>query len=188
MEIIGFFLSALWILFGIVWIGSAMIAKKSVRNAALSTGIVFRALFVILVLVFFQTSAFQDASLRFNHDPNIVVSIVGICLCALGIGLAIWARIYLGKNWGMPMTLKEHPELVTSGPYTFVRHPIYTGMLLAMIGSALVDGLSWLIFFILFCAYFIYSARKEEKNMAKQFPDEYPAYMKKSKMLIPFVF
>jgi len=63
---------------------------------------------------------------------------VGVALCALGIGLAIWARTYLGRNWGMPMSRKENPELVTSGPYAYVRHPIYTGLLIAMLGSVTV--------------------------------------------------
>lgn len=63
----------------------------------------------------------------------------GRCLAiwVLGLGLAVWARIYLGRNWGMPTSTKEDPELVTSGPYRTIRHPIYTGILLAMIGSAI---------------------------------------------------
>ena len=59
---------------------------------------------------------------------------------ASGIGLAIWARIHLGRNWGMPTSQKADPELVTTGPYRFVRHPIYTGLLVALLGTALAVG------------------------------------------------
>jgi protein-S-isoprenylcysteine O-methyltransferase Ste14 len=87
----------------------------------------------------------------------------------------------------MPMTVKENPELVTSGPYAYVRHPIYTGVLLAIAGSLLLAGPWALVAVMLPGAYFVWSARQEEKIMEKEFPSEYPAYKKRSKMLIPFV-
>jgi protein-S-isoprenylcysteine O-methyltransferase Ste14 len=88
----------------------------------------------------------------------------------------------------MPMTQKVDPELVTSGPYKYIRHPIYSGILLAAIGSVLGSGEYWLLFIIFAGPYFIYSATVEEKLMAKQFPAVYPSYKSKTKMLIPFVF
>ena len=105
----------------------------------------------------------------------------------LGITLAIWARRHLGRNWGMPMSLKEEPELVTSGPYKYIRNPIYSGMLLALLGTGLVLGLPWLVAFVACSIYFIYSSKVEEKIMAEQFPQTYPEYKKRTKMLIPFV-
>ncbi|MGH8300548.1 MAG: methyltransferase family protein, partial [Steroidobacteraceae bacterium] len=93
----------------------------------------------------------------------------------------------LGRNWGMPMSLRQGHELVTSGPYAYVRHPIYTGIMLAMIGSALAVGLLWLLLFALYFAYFLFSARTEEQMMLAQFPDTYPAYRRRTRMLIPFV-
>jgi protein-S-isoprenylcysteine O-methyltransferase Ste14 len=87
----------------------------------------------------------------------------------------------------MPMSLRQGHELVTSGPYTYVRHPIYTGIMLAMIGSALAVGLLWLLLFALYFAYFLFSARTEEKMMLAQFPGTYPAYRRRTKMLVPFV-
>jgi protein-S-isoprenylcysteine O-methyltransferase Ste14 len=88
----------------------------------------------------------------------------------------------------MPMSLREGHELVTSGPYAFVRHPIYTGLMLAVVGSALTESLTWLLVFPLYFAYFIISARTEEKMMLAQFPGTYPAYRRRTKMLIPFLF
>lgn len=119
---------------------------------------------------------------------NYIGGIIGVLLCGCGIGFAIWARKHLGKNWGMPMTQKEKPELITSGPYSYVRHPIYTGVLIAILGSVFVSGTEWFVVFILAGIYFIYSAKTEEKNLQKEFPETYPTYIKRTKLIIPFIF
>jgi len=85
------------------------------------------------------------------------------------------------------MSQKQDPELVTSGPYRYIRHPIYTGILFAMLGSSLVSSLFWLMVFAISGIYFIYSALIEEKLMMKQFPKVYSDYKRKTKMLIPFI-
>ena len=85
------------------------------------------------------------------------------------------------------MTVKEGHELVITGPYRVVRHPIYSGILLAMLGSALVVGTPWLIAFVFVGAYLAYCAKTEEQLMMQQFPNEYTRYKRKTKMLIPFV-
>jgi protein-S-isoprenylcysteine O-methyltransferase Ste14 len=87
----------------------------------------------------------------------------------------------------MPMSQKAEPELVTSGPYRFVRHPIYTGLLAALLGTALANNLIGLIIVVILGAYFYYAASVEEKNLTATFPTEYPAYRTNTKMLIPFV-
>jgi protein-S-isoprenylcysteine O-methyltransferase Ste14 len=110
-----------------------------------------------------------------------------VIVFAAGLGLAVWARVYLGRNWGMPMTEKEEPELVTSGPYRFVRHPIYSGILLGFAGSALATNGYWVIPFVACLFFFIYSARVEEGIMSSTFPTAYPSYCARTKMLIPFV-
>lgn len=112
---------------------------------------------------------------------------IGAVCTALGIGLAIFARAYLGRNWGVPMSRKENPELVTGGPYAFIRHPIYAGVILAMLGSMIGESVYWTLPLILFGAYFIYSARREEQLMSTQFPEQYPSYIKRTKMFVPFV-
>lgn len=88
----------------------------------------------------------------------------------------------------MPMSEKADPELVTTGPYRSVRHPIYSGIILAMIGTAIAVSLYWLIAVALIGAYFIYSAVMEERHMASVFPDAYPKYKRSTKMMIPFTF
>lgn len=173
-----------WLVFIFYWIFTAMKANPNARRSN-SMQWVIRALVAGIIIVHFL---FGGAMLPFViSPPNPTLGTVGVALCALGVALAIWARVYLGKNWGMPMTLKQRPELVKTGPYSYVRHPIYTGMLLAMLGSALATSLLWLGALLLLGAYFIYSAAQEEKMMLKEFPDAYPAYVKQTKMLIPFL-
>ena len=87
----------------------------------------------------------------------------------------------------MPMSQRVEPELVTSGPYRFVRHPIYSGILLALLGTALATNLLGLILVVVLCGYFYYSATVEERNLTAIFPTAYPAYRVSTKMLIPFV-
>ena len=126
-----------------------------------------------------------NTSYSTNHE--LVLGVIGAIVFASGLLLAVWARIHLGRNWGMPMTEKQEPELVTDGPYRLVRHPIYTGILLAMVGTGLAISLWWLIACVLIGAYFIYSARVEEGNLMRTFPGQYPSYRARTKMLIPFV-
>jgi protein-S-isoprenylcysteine O-methyltransferase Ste14 len=123
---------------------------------------------------------------RSNH--NDVLAIVGLVLFVLGLGVAVWARVHLGRNWGQPMSEKEDPELVTTGPYRWVRNPIYSGLILAMFGTAIAVNIQWLVVVIPVSAFFVYSAVMEARYMAARFPDTYPAYRNSTKMLIPYVF
>jgi protein-S-isoprenylcysteine O-methyltransferase Ste14 len=88
----------------------------------------------------------------------------------------------------MPMSRKDEPELVTSGPYHRVRHPIYSGILLAGVGTAVALSWLWLLAVVLTGIYFVYSATVEERYMGEQFPDSYPTYRRSTKMLVPFIF
>ena len=112
----------------------------------------------------------------------------GWCCSPSGSAFAVWARLHLGRNWGTPMSQKNEPELITSGPYRLVRHPIYTGFLLAGLGTAVALSWPWLIGVALAAGYFVYSAVIEERNLTAQFPDAYPAYQRSTKMLVPYVF
>jgi protein-S-isoprenylcysteine O-methyltransferase Ste14 len=146
----------------------------------------------VFILARFRRHAVADFFASANRalplHPGIAGQWLGVVLCLVGFGFAVWARVHIGRNWGMPMSLREGHELVTSGPYAYVRHPIYSGLMLAMIGSAFTASLLWLLGLPLYFAYFLFSARSEEKTMRAQFPDAYPAYRRHTKMLIPFVF
>jgi protein-S-isoprenylcysteine O-methyltransferase Ste14 len=110
-----------------------------------------------------------------------------VALLLLGLALAVWARLYIGRNWGAPMSHKDEPELVTTGPYRRIRHPIYTGLILAVLGTALATTLYGLIVAAVLGGFFVYSATREEAYLTEQFQDTYRAYKHSTKMLIPFV-
>src|SRR5262249_50967074 len=112
---------------------------------------------------------------------------IGLAVVLMGLALAIWARIYIGRNWGMPMSEKLDPELVTTGPYSRGRHPIYSGIILATIGTAIAVSVYWLIAVALLGVYLGYSAVMEERYMTERFPDAYPAYKRSTKMIVPFL-
>ena len=105
----------------------------------------------------------------------------------VGLAFAIRARLTIGRNRGTPMSQKDDPELVTSGPYRLVRHPIYSGVLVAGAATALALSWWWLVAVALAGIYFIYSATVEERFLTEQFPDTYAAYKRSTKMLVPFI-
>ncbi len=112
----------------------------------------------------------------------------GAALCALGLLFAIWARWTLAGNWSSNVTFKHGHELIVRGPYRFVRHPIYTGLLLMALGTALVEGLAGAFAgVLLFFVGFWIKLRLEEQMMTRHFPSEYPPYKSRVKALIPFV-
>lgn len=177
----------LWIVFWLYWIVSAARAKRTVRTPGWwQRQILARIVLIALVAALFNAPAIRHF-LTARGVSNPVTGSIGVLLCFAGLAFAVWARIHIGRNWGVPMSVKQDPELVTSGPYRYVRHPIYGGMLVAMLGSSLVQRETWTIFFMVFAAYCLYSAFHEEKLMTQQFPDRYPAYRKRTRMLIPFV-
>jgi protein-S-isoprenylcysteine O-methyltransferase Ste14 len=111
-----------------------------------------------------------------------------LALTILGCGFAIWARVTLGSNWsGLPNVKREH-ELIVKGPYKLVRHPIYSGLLLALAGTAIADGRSvWVLSLVLLAASYAVKMRQEEQLMMQTFPQDYPAYRRRVKALIPGV-
>ena len=180
MHTLRLVIEILWAVFWIGWLASAFTAKRSVSRGPgfLRT----RGLAAIAVVIIVR--GFHGAALTVNSP---VLGAIGAAMFAAGLGLALWARVVMGRNWGMPMSQKQDPELVTSGPFRFIRHPIYSGILLAILGTALVTNLIAIAIAMILGAYFIYSATIEERNLVATFPDAYPAYRAHTKKLIPFV-
>jgi protein-S-isoprenylcysteine O-methyltransferase Ste14 len=179
-----------WTIFIAIWLISALGSKKKQTNSSMSTWWKDAALrtFIIAMIVLFFGSKLNSSDFRNLSSFGPVLSSLGVIICAMGLGFAIWARFLLGKVWSMPAPAKKEPELITTGPYAYVRHPIYTGITFAMFGTFLASTFIWGIPLVIFCVYFIYSAHKDEKLMLKEFPKQYPDYTKKTKMLIPYLY
>jgi protein-S-isoprenylcysteine O-methyltransferase Ste14 len=172
-----------WVVFWIGWLIAAFTAKTS-RGSGSSLYAAVR-IGLIVVVAFFLRHSWSGSGHRVLSGPALAG--LGLALWAAGLGLAVWARLYIGRNWGMPMTKRETPDLVTTGPYRYIRHPIYSGIILAMLGTALATTPYALIAVAVLAGFFIYSATREERFLAGEFPDAYPEYKAHSKMLIPFV-
>ncbi len=182
MQAVELVFAIAWAAFWIYWLVAAFSMKRG--HVPWARELRIRALIVVVAIVLIRFGAFRGHGL--NTDPWRAG--LGLVLFALGLGFAIWARVHIGRNWGTPMSQKDDPELVTSGPYHLVRHPIYSGILFAGVGTAVAVSWLWLIGVGLAGVYFVYSATVEERNMTKQFPETYRAYQRSTKMLVPFVF
>ncbi len=183
MHVIDYVIYGLWVVFWLVWLAAALTAKRAAQSRIRQFVGLRVALFVILILVI-RSRAFKGHHAIVN---NPILQGIGLGLFLAGLGLALWARVYLGRNWGTPMSEKVDAELVTTGPYRYIRNPIYSGLILAAIGTAVAVSLFWLVAVVFMGAYFIYSATVEEHTMERLFPNDYPAYKRSTKMLIPFV-
>ncbi len=172
-----------WVVFWGYWIIAAAHTRPSRPHRSGASFAIRLVIIVVLVLIFRISPRHWSTAAQ-----NAYLQIIGLVLFFAGLLLAFWARLNIKDNWGFPMSEKKGGELVTSGPYKFIRHPIYSGILLASLGTALGATLYWLIVLAAFAIYFIWSTVEEEKYMMKTFPKTYPAYRRASKMFIPFVF
>lgn len=178
----------MWISWVVYWIWASRHVKRTERREALFS----RLLHVVPLLVaawLLWRRPVPAALLNQRPFPWAVWEFwVAAIVTALGLLFTVWARVHIGRNWGHPMTQKDEPELVTSGPYHFARHPIYSGILTAGLGTAVALSWFWLVPFGVSGIYFVYAATVEERFLGEQFPDTYPSYKRSTKMLVPYVF
>src|SRR6266699_2527783 len=150
-------IDALWLLFGAYWLASALKRKKTKQRETILQ--------------------------RFAYTLPLGL---GVALTASGIAVAFWARWHLGTNWSGVVTLKEGHELIRTGPYRAIRHPIYTGILLALLGTAITFGevrallavaIAWLSFYI--------KARREELFLSQEFGPGFAEHKQRTGMFLP---
>lgn len=177
-----------WIIFAVVWLLAAVSTKRSVyredRIQRLGYTLIFAAGCFLIA---------RGSHLGYPFDSRIIpetdaMATTAIILCVAGLVFCIWARATLGRNWSGIVTLKEEHELIVRGPYRFVRHPIYTGLLAMFFATALVRGhVAGIIGVALVFLSFWIKLSFEEELMLKQFPDRYADYRQRVKRIVPFV-
>jgi protein-S-isoprenylcysteine O-methyltransferase Ste14 len=191
MTLYGWLIFPLWLTLVVYWGLSTAVAKRTIG----SRWIWWREIAVRLGFFALLLQALQIAVLRqalpntglYWPNTSLAMGLAGFLASAAGIGLAIFSRAHLGRSWSLCAENKTIPELVTSGPYAVVRHPLYSGLLLALLGSAIAQSVLWLLPMVVYGPLFLLNARREEKFLLEQLPDRYRAYMKRTKMLLPFV-
>lgn len=187
-----------WAVFLLVWAIAALGVKRDVRRGGFasvwSSAWPLRLLIALsLVAAAFRmgVSSRPQRGVFGRHAalflPSAALGWTAAALVVIGVTFAIWARFALGRNWSPRPSVKEHHELVTNGPYRYVRHPIYTGMLIAAFGSALTGSVFAIIVFVLASVLFLSRIPREEKIMLDLFPNVYPSYQTRTKRLIPLV-
>ncbi len=178
--------SLLWCLLLLVWLVAWLRTKRTQERAPFASRLAYGVPVVLGAYLAFN----QDLHLRWLDLPliphYIAVEVLAVPLTAAGIAFAIWARFYLGQNWSSAVTIKVGHELIRTGPYAWVRHPIYSGLLLAMIGTALArpEPRSLLAVALLWLGFSI-KRRMEEGFMRKTFGTEYDDYSRTTGALVP---
>jgi protein-S-isoprenylcysteine O-methyltransferase Ste14 len=181
-------LAALWLAWLAYWIIAARNVKPTRRRESWGS----RLMTVMLTAVAAALLALRGQRLSWlttRFLPQTMVTYwLGLLMVVLGLAFAVWARAHLGRNWSGTVTVKENHELIRTGPYGLVRHPIYTGLLFAILGTAVAFG-EWrgLLAFGFLTLAFLFKLRREERFMSERFPNDYPRYRAEVPALIPFI-
>jgi protein-S-isoprenylcysteine O-methyltransferase Ste14 len=181
-----------WIALCAVWIIGMFFTKRTVRTQAPGARLFQIGVGALGFILLSRRCAewFPYAWLFKSFVPHTAaIANTALLLTVLGCGFAIWARVTLGANWSGRVTVKADHQLVTQGPYAIARHPIYTGILLAMAGTALEVG-QWrgIVAVLVIAVAFVLKIAQEEKMMMQTFPAAYPEYQQRVKALVPGIF
>jgi protein-S-isoprenylcysteine O-methyltransferase Ste14 len=178
-----------WTAWLLIWMAASLWSKRARRRES-AVSWILHMLPLMLAAALLLDDRMSRGALQLAIVPYLPIYYwFGLALTAGGLAFTVWARVYLGSNWSGSVQVKEDHELVRSGPYRWVRHPIYTGLLAAFVGSGVaLDEWRGLLAFMIVFAGLCYKLRLEERWMIETFGDAYLDYRKHSKALIPGVF
>lgn len=176
----------LWILFAAYWLVSALKRKRTKQRESIQHRLAYILPLLFALLFLFNPRAdFGWLAVYFVPHTS-EVRWAGVAVMVAGLAFAVWARVHLGTNWSGTVTLKEGHELIRTGPYRNIRHPIYTGILIGFLGWAIVGGqvrgligmaVVWLSFYI--------KARHEEKFLTQEFGAKFEEHTRLTGMFLP---
>ena len=178
-----------WIALIVVWVVGALRTKRTIQSQSSASQLLYTAILIAGVYLIF---AKQSGIPWLDHQlypVTVPIALVGLFAVLMGVAFSVWARLMLGGNWSNRVTVKENHTLVRTGPYRIVRHPIYSGILLGMLGSALQRGGIRCFVGVLICGFsFWLKTRAEERFMVQSFGEAYLQYRHSVKALAPFIF
>ena len=178
----------LWMPVFLLWAITSGSSKRTVQSRSDSESrVAIWVVWIAWLLLFGHGFRRPPLSAHFT-DVTPATASIGLALTVIGLGFSVWARFAIGSNWSPWIELKQGHQLIRTGPYAILRHPIYSGFMLATLGTAIaLAEWSGLLAFALIVLAWGYKARLEEKVMLEQFGSEYEEYRRKVKGLIPFV-
>jgi len=184
-------LKLIWVILIAYWVISGFRTKNVEKTDNVFKNFVFYWLpLIIAILLLGPGDWFGRSWLRENFiEHTDLVGIIGLILCLTGTIICCWARYILGKNWSLSVQQKENHELIKSGIYSVIRHPIYTGLLLLFTGNGIIVGDYRAIIAVgIVLISFLFKIQKEEKMMTELFKDDYLKYKENTSALIPFIY
>lgn len=180
--------STAWITLFALWIIMAFRVKRAVRKQSPWSRLIHLIVGSLAYFLLFKNNwPWPLLNLRIIPRAQAAAWAGAVLTCA-GVALAIWARVTLGRNWSATVTIKQDHRLIRAGPYAVVRHPIYSGLLLAILGSALVVGkVRGAAAFVIAAVVWHFKSRIEERFMTDEFGAAYEDYRRRTGALVPFI-
>jgi protein-S-isoprenylcysteine O-methyltransferase Ste14 len=179
-----------WLIWVAYWIHASSGAKKTVRHEdRLSRTLQSIPLIAGSALIVLPASTFGASSQTIAEVSFGPLQWAGLLVVVAGLAFSVWGRLHLGTNWSVSVTLKDAHELIRTGPYALVRHPIYAGCLAAVAGSAVIRA-QWygVLGVALIFASLAYKVRVEERWLSECFGDSYRSYRREVRALVPGVY
>ena len=182
------FFPVVWIAFLLYWQIKATDTKTTQRLEPAASRI-FRVFAFLIAIVLLSTTRIPLRWLYLQLWPaGLWPFWLGAAVTIAGLLFAVWARVHLGRNWSRSVTIKQGHELITTGPYAVVRHPIYTGILTGFLGMAIaISQVRGFIVFVLIFLVFWFKLRMEEEWMRTQFGETYATYARQTAALVPYL-
>jgi protein-S-isoprenylcysteine O-methyltransferase Ste14 len=178
-----------WIFFVVWWLLRALSTAKTVSMESWGSRMTYRLVMAVAILLFTLPAHYRLGFLSHHlWYGSYALAVAGLVCEFVGIGFAVWARETIGRIWSGTITLKEGHRIVKEGPYRLARHPIYTGLMLALVGLMIPRGdVSGLLGVALFAVGIARKISIEEKLLGEHFAGEYAAYKQQVKAIIPFI-
>jgi protein-S-isoprenylcysteine O-methyltransferase Ste14 len=177
-----------WAAVAIIWIATSLSSKRTIRTQSVGSRLAHLGLALLAGLLMGGSGPWKPVLGWHVVAKSSVSANIGLALTLAGLSFAVWARFVLGRNWSGTVTVKQDHELVRSGPYVIVRHPIYSGFLFALLGTAIARGVIGAFIGMLIAALALrLKSLTEESFMIEKFGSHYTTYKREVKSLIPFV-
>jgi protein-S-isoprenylcysteine O-methyltransferase Ste14 len=175
-----------WIIWSIIWLALAFLSKSNKRRESVGQRLEHIVPAVIGFSFIFQNDFGGSTFQRRIFPTESPLMVICVILTVAGLLFALWARLTLGSNWSGTITIKQNHQLIRRGPYRWIRHPIYTGMLVALLATVITQGLiSGLVGFSLVYLALYRKAKREESFLSQEFGDGFNEHLKHTGMFLP---